>query len=390
MDVHGVWIYRCEKIYWGYLSTMWPDILAVPGLQLYHDWRLSPGCLPGMSCEVRIFKYYLLCARIARGRYRQSEFLMSKNVIQKMVENSIQPRILLVTPEICLAPDRSGKNSDYLNCKPSGFAGFLAHWVGDLSMLGADVHIAQPNYRNVFATNLRKNSAMKRCRLPENRVHLAQDRAFFYAGEPESNSVRENLTISLAFQREVIHQIMPLVKPDLIHCHDWMCGLIPAVAEISGIPCILTLQNCETAKCMLSVVEDTGIDAASFWQHLFFDRYPANYEESRATNAIDFLLSGVFAAQHVSIAGPDVLLNITQNIIRFPEAPLGKVLSEKLAVDCHSAVEFQPAGMQYVDLYERLLRRPVLKTGVKRTKLRSEFSRHLNLFNLSPELQMGT
>ncbi|MGW8303717.1 MAG: glycogen/starch synthase [Desulfobacterales bacterium] len=306
-----------------------------------------------------------------------------------MDNDPIQPRILLVTPEISLVPVHPGKNSDYLSRTSGGFAGFLSHWIGDLYRRGADVHIAQPNYRNVFAAILRNSPGMKDCRMPENRVHLAQDRAFYYAGNPKSNPVRENLKISLAFQREVIHQILPLVKPDLIHCHDWMCGLIPAAVGKSGIPCIFTIQSCETAKCMLSVVEDSGIDAASFWQQLFFNRYPANYEETRTTNAIDFLLSGVFAAQHVSIAGLAALTKIAESLIRFSEAPLGRVLSEKLAVDCTAATEAHSVGMKYIDLYERLLRRPVLKTGAKRAKLRTEFSRHLNLFNLSPELQMS-
>ncbi len=300
-----------------------------------------------------------------------------------------EPRILLVTPEISLVPDRSGKNSEYLSFKSGGFAGFISHWVSDLCERGVDVHIAQPDYRSIFAAILRNKTDMKGCRMPGSRIHLAQDRAFYYAGDPASNSVQENIKIALAFQREVIHGILPLVKPDLIHCHDWMCGLIPAAARKSGIPCIFTLQSCETAKCVLSDVEDIGIDAAGFWQHLFFDRFPGNYQETRETNAVDFLLSGVFAAHHVRITSPALLVNIAESLMRFPEAPLGKVLSEKLAVDCHAAIELHAVGMQYLDLYERLLRHPLQKNGGKKSKLRNGLPRHLKRLDLSQELPIG-
>ena len=290
-----------------------------------------------------------------------------------MSNESIQPRILLVTPQISLVPDRSRKNPGYLNCKSGGFAGFLPHWAGDLYGQGVDVHMAQPDYRSVFAAILQNNPHTKGCRMPQNRVHLMEDRVFFYAGDPKSNSVRENIKISLAFQREVIHQILPLVQPDLIHCHDWMCGLIPAMARKSGIPCIFTLQSCETAKCILSDIEDIGIDAALFWQHLFFERFPGNYEETRENNAIDFLLSGIFAACHVSIASPVALARIAESLIRFPQAPLGKVLSEKLAVDCSAVAAYHSARMHYIDLYERLLRRPLLKANEKNYRSSGRF-----------------
>ena len=300
-----------------------------------------------------------------------------------MGDDTARPRILLVTPEISLVPDRSREHFDYLNCKPVGFAGFLSDWAGDLHARGVDVHIVQPDYRRAFTSILRNSPRIKGCRMPTDNVHLTEDRAFFYAGHPEANTPRENIKISLAFQREVIHQILPALKPDLIHCHDWMCGLIPAVARNLGIPCIFSLQNCETAKCFLSDVEDSGIDAAFFWQQLFFDHFPGNYEQIRETNAIDFLLSGVLAARHVSIASPAVLLKIAESFIRFPEAPLGKVLSEKLAVDCNAATEVRSAGMQFVNLYERLLGRPLLKTGAK-SKFRNESWQHPILKDLRP------
>ena len=63
-----------------------------------------------------------------------------------------------------------------------------------------------------------------RTSMPDDRIHLAQDRAFFYLNRVYSAYGRENLKLSLAFQREVINNIVPRVRPDLIHCNDWMTG----------------------------------------------------------------------------------------------------------------------------------------------------------------------
>jgi glycogen synthase len=105
-----------------------------------------------------------------------------------------------------------------------------------------------------------------------------------------SNFQWENIKISVTFQREVINHVIPEVQPDLIHCHDWMTGLIPALAKKFEIPCLFTVQNPDATKNFPSYVEDLGIDAAAFWQHLFYDRYPINYEETRETNPANFLL----------------------------------------------------------------------------------------------------
>lgn len=77
-------------------------------------------------------------------------------------------------------------------------------------------------------------------------------------------------------------------------------------------------------------------------------------------------------------------------VIRFPEAPPGKLLSEKLAVDCNAVTDYHSARMQFIDLDERLLRRPLLGTGVKKSRLHDEIPRYLNLFKLSSETQIGT
>ncbi len=100
--------------------------------------------------------------------------------------------------------------------------------------------------------------------------------------------------MSLAFQREVINNIVPRVRPDLIHCNDWMTGLIPAMARRMGVPCLFTIHNIHTMTSTMAEIEDRGIDAASFWQWLFFKRPPLNYEESWETEPGGFSSSGVF------------------------------------------------------------------------------------------------
>ena len=286
-----------------------------------------------------------------------------------MSSPSAHPRILIVTPEIIFFPVGSEKNSDYMHAPSNGLAELLADLISYLLERGADVNITQPDYRSVFLDIFRNNQNVAGRKIPETRVHLTKDRAFFYANCPESNCRWQNIRISLAFQREVINHILPIVQPDLIHCHGWMTGLIPALARSLEIPCIFTFRNFETSKIPLSEIEDQGIDAAAFWQHLFYYRFPINYEETRETNPVDFLLSGIFAADYTNIAGPLFLVKIGKSLIRSPEAPLVKLLSEKLAIGCQATTDHHAARTQYIDLYERLLKRSVIKTRVKKPRL---------------------
>ncbi|MGD8261935.1 MAG: glycogen/starch synthase [Desulfobacterales bacterium] len=148
----------------------------------------------------------------------------------------------------------------------------------------------------------------------------------------------------------------------MIHCHDWMTGLIPAIARDFGIPCIFTFQSHETAKSTLSDVEDMGIDAAAFWQNLYFDRFPFNYEETRKTNPIDFLLSGIFAVHCVNVADHAFFAEIGKVQNSYCKL-LRQIIADKLrsgsAVDLsNSPVDTQ----QYLDLYGKMLQRPLIET----------------------------
>lgn len=146
--------------------------------------------------------------------------------------------------------------------------------------------------------------------LPHDRLHLAEDHSFAKRGMIYTGNGFENVRLSLAFQREVINSIIPRVDPELIHCNDWMTGLIPAAAHQLKIPSLFSVHNIHTMEILLSEIEDRGIDPSVFWQRLYFSRMPGNYDETRQTNPVDLLVSGIFSASAVSVVSPTFLSEI--------------------------------------------------------------------------------
>jgi starch synthase/alpha-amylase len=252
------------------------------------------------------------------------------------------PRVLVVTPEVTYLPDRMGSYSSYLTAKAGGLADVSAALITALFEQGADVHVALPDYRSLFADRLapflRKEQRTIRNVMPDDRLHLAEDRAFFYLNRVYSNYSGENTKLALAFQREVINNIVPRVQPDLIHCNDWMTGLIPAMARQIEIPCLFTIHNIHTVRALLDHIEDRGIDAAYFWQHLYYQHMADEYEAVRSSNPVDFLVSGVFAAHFVNTVSPRFLEEIVAGYHDFVEPPLRRQLINKFEANCAAGI----------------------------------------------------
>jgi len=255
-----------------------------------------------------------------------------------MINVLTNPRVLMVTPEITYLPDGMGRHADGLNAKAGGLADVSAALISALYHQGADVHVALPDYRSIFNGNLsplvRKELSTIWNSVPDERIHLAEDRAFFYRNHIYSGDEFENVKISLAFQREVINNIVPKVQPDLIHCNDWTTGLIPAMARQRGIPCLFTIHNIHTVKCTLSEIEDRGIDGASFWQNLFYENFPSNYENTRNFIPVDFLASGVFAAHFVNTVSPRFLKEMVEGRHGFVKSCMQQELANKCNAGC--------------------------------------------------------
>jgi starch synthase len=227
-----------------------------------------------------------------------------------------KPRILIVTPEITYLPSGMGNMAQRMSAKAGGLADVSASLVSALFELGADVHVAMPNYRRMFQGDifslhekeLRKYHEV----LPEAHIHLAEDRIFYYREQVYSNRSDEAMRIALVFQREVINHIIPRVNPDLIHCNDWMTALIPGMARRRGIKSLFTVHNIHTRQVSLAQIEEVGIDAAEFWMNLYFSGAPHSYDHARSHVPVDLLTSGIFAAHYINTVSPRFLWEVVE------------------------------------------------------------------------------
>ena len=262
------------------------------------------------------------------------------------VKKKKKPRILIVTPEITYLPDGMGNMSNRLSAKAGGLADVSASLVSALYDLGADVHVALPHYRKMFHVDIGSfidnELLIYKSKLPSDRIHLAEDRIFYYQDHVYSNSIDTDLKIALAFQREVINNIIPTVKPDLIHCNDWMTGLIPGEARMLGIPSLFTFHNIHTVKATLATIEDRGIDAAEFWSNLFYSWPPYNYEESRNTNLVDFLCSGIFSSHFINTVSPTFMKEIVDNTHDFVPGNIQWEAASKYHAGCATGILNSP------------------------------------------------
>lgn len=253
-----------------------------------------------------------------------------------------RPRILIVTPEITYLPAGMGNMAQRMSAKAGGLADVSASLVSALFALGAEVHVAMPNYRRMFHGDIFSLHERELRRyhevLPEAHIHLAEDRIFYYRERVYSHSNDEAMKIALVFQREVINHVVPRVRPDLIHCNDWMTSLIPAMARRRGIKSLFTVHNIHTRQARLSQVEEMGIDAAEFWMNLYFAGYPGWYDHAREHVPIDLLSSGIFAAHFINTVSPRFLWEIVEGMHPVVPDSVRQELRNKYHAGCASGI----------------------------------------------------
>jgi starch synthase len=246
-----------------------------------------------------------------------------------------RPVILLVTPELSESRFLGRNGKDAPRVKAGGLADISALLLDSLADQGMDAHIAIPHYSKLIGGALGGRSR---------NLHFCEDGEFEHRRSVYDCENGGNVRAALAFQRHVIRHVIPTIRPDVVHCHDWMTGLIPAAAGAMGISSLFTIHNLHDADTTLVEIEDAGIDAHSLWQRLFFNQFPYTYESSRENNHISLLASGIHSADETNTVSPGFLEELCDGVHGSQE--IGTALRTKASLGrAHGILNSLPANL---------------------------------------------
>ncbi|MEM9072613.1 MAG: glycogen/starch synthase [Myxococcota bacterium] len=241
-----------------------------------------------------------------------------------------RPRILLCTPEITELPEGLGNAANWIRAKGGGLgdisAGLISHLHRDERY---DLHIAVPKYdRQIVGlggVGIRELDQLGPT-LQRRGVHLVRDSAFSTSpGVYAESDAHPRVQRAVAFQRTIINQLLDDVRPDIVHCNDWMTGLVPAAAKARGIHSVFTIHNVFTELASPDELDRAGIDVRRYLTDLYFEHYPGgSFEDTWFRNRADFAASGIFAADMVNTVSPSFLEELVEGVYD-DVVPLGVV-----------------------------------------------------------------
>lgn len=232
--------------------------------------------------------------------------------MDETTETRTRPRILICTPEITELPEGMGNAAQYIRAKGGGLgdisAGLIQHLHTDARF---ELHVAVPRYdakiRDLARITYREIDALGRV-LGRQGVHLVTDSAFSSLtdvyGEQDANP---RIRRAEAFQRNIINDLLPRLEPDVVHCNDWMTGLVPAAARAAGIKSLFTLHNVFTEHAPQRDIDRSGIDVRRFAEYLYLKDFPTDTLKNWQSNGVDFTASGILSADIVNTVSPTFL-----------------------------------------------------------------------------------
>lgn len=257
----------------------------------------------------------------------------------KIVKTSDKPKILICTPEVTELPEGMGNAANLVAAKGGGLGDISASLIRNLNEnKDYELHIVLPKYDSKIkqVADITNQQIDRLAVILSGRgIHLVNDSAFSYLNTPyDDGTIHSPARRSLAYQRHVINLLLDYIQPDIVHCNDWMTGLIPAAARSKGIKSLFTLHNIFTEKQTMMNIELSGIRPMDFMEWLYFEEFPDNLEDNWEkhfkTNKVNFTASAVFAADHFNTVSETFLEELYDNI--FPDivsAPLYDVIKNK-------------------------------------------------------------
>jgi glycogen synthase len=252
------------------------------------------------------------------------EIMLAEHKPPAVTGKTEQPVVLITTPEIVSLPPNMGNLAHVISTQGGGgLADISASLVAELDRQGLNVHVAVPEYQHMFqkAADIshREYDVLKRELNDLSRIHLVEDDLFAKAeyvyNDDNPRLDKIDLRRANAFQRGIISRLLPELKfrhsTVLVHCNDWMTGLIPAAARAHGMYSLMTFHNIFTTKQWPKGLQKHSIDIEPFWQYLYFEQHPhkfggtfaGNYEN----NSVDFMTSGLAAADYINTVSPTFL-----------------------------------------------------------------------------------
>jgi len=233
-----------------------------------------------------------------------------------------RPCVLLCTPEITELPEGLGNAAQYIRVKGGGLgdisAGLIQYLHQDARF---DLHVVLPRYdakiRDLARITYREIDLLGRL-LGRQGVHLVMDSAFTALTEVYGESeIHPSIRRAEAFQRTIINDLFVRLEPDIVHCNDWMTGLIPAAARAHGIKSLFTLHNVFTEMETPRDIDRSGIDVRRFREFLYYQSWPDDSLANWNFNKVDFTATGIHAADIVNTVSPAFLEEIVAG--EFPD-----------------------------------------------------------------------
>ncbi|HJK94928.1 MAG TPA: glycogen/starch synthase [Polyangiaceae bacterium LLY-WYZ-15_(1-7)] len=231
-----------------------------------------------------------------------------------------RPRILVCTPEITELPEGMGNAANWIRAKGGGLgdisAGLIRYLHEDDRF---DLHVVLPKYdRQIVGlggVGDRELDAIGPT-LQRRGVHLVRDSAFSTSpGVYSETTAHPRVQRAVAFQRYIINQLLDDIRPDVVHCNDWMTGIVPAAARVRGIRSLFTIHNVFTEHSTPHDLDRGGIDVRRYLTSLYFAAFPGgNFEDTWHRNRIDFAASAIHSADLVNTVSPAFLDELVSGV----------------------------------------------------------------------------
>lgn len=258
----------------------------------------------------------------------------------------------MVTPEITELPEGMGNAANYIRAKGGGLGDISAALISYLHRdQDFELHVALPKYDEKirrFARATQREVDILKPMLHRKGIHLIQDSMFSELREvyDEGTGTHPRVRRAEALQRYVINQLLDDLYPSIVHCNDWMTGLIPAAAKERGIRSLFTVHNVFTEKATPAEIDRSGIPVRRFMQYLYFESFPGDSPETWTRNRVDLLCSGIHAADIVNTVSPSFLQEIVDGQFEeFIPAPVRHAIREKHTQDRSRGILNAPSDL---------------------------------------------